>query len=428
MGQMDNAFQAQQDAIGATLPEQQALYDMQAQVAEQRPGVIESSQTALQQSNAQFDAEYGAARQEYEARRAELEAAEPKTFWAKADTGEKLGMSLALILGGIAGGGKSNAAVDAMNNAIEMDWRQQQSKIERGLKGLEARRADMGEIMNARQRAAVDIGAYQSASLAKIDAQLAAFEPRVTSLQAKQKIAEARADLQTQKANLELKLQNDLAGTVQTKVQAQRMMEGKGEISYDMLPKDVQSASKIITDKNANIMGIRGQLASALAQWDDPSLTDEDRLRVGQGLIKTLNSTEGADAVGAEEAKRIASELQGNVKGVATLAAQGAAAGAAGGGLIAGVGALPGGIIGGVTGTVMGLVDASNDPGGLRWGPNIEGFRKRIELTRDKLDAAVKRNDLAAGFIRKGDDPLSAMQKADTLLEKSFQYRAKKAD
>lgn len=70
-----------------------------------------------------------------------------------------------------------------------------------------------------------------------------------------------------------------------------------------------KQASDIGT-KNANLFSVKGGMDSALAQLENPKLSEEEKIKVGQGLLKLLNSAEGSDAVGAEEAQRIGSYLE----------------------------------------------------------------------------------------------------------------------
>lgn len=73
-----------------------------------------------------------------------------------------------------------------------------------------------------------------------------------------------------------------------------------------LVPED-QAIVSSLSIKNAGKVSIGNQLDAMLGDWD--SLSEEDKLARGRIMIKTLNSTEGADAVGAEEAKRLGSKL-----------------------------------------------------------------------------------------------------------------------
>lgn len=79
---------------------------------------------------------------------------------------------------------------------------------------------------------------------------------------------------------------------------------------------------KELSKKNANLYSVKTAMDKALGQLDDPNLNEDEKVKVGQGLLKLLNSAEGSDAVGAEEAKRIGDYLEyayGNFTGVGPM-------------------------------------------------------------------------------------------------------------
>jgi hypothetical protein len=76
----------------------------------------------------------------------------------------------------------------------------------------------------------------------------------------------------------------------------------------DGLPIDEKKFVDTLATKNANKLSIKNQIDATLSGWD--SLSDDQKVVAGRQLIKTLNSTEGADAVGVEEANRLGSKLE----------------------------------------------------------------------------------------------------------------------
>lgn len=64
---------------------------------------------------------------------------------------------------------------------------------------------------------------------------------------------------------------------------------------------------------NAGLYNVRTAMQEALVKLNDPSISEDQKVKVGQGLFKLLNSAEGQDAVGAEEAKRLGSYLEFNL-------------------------------------------------------------------------------------------------------------------
>ena len=63
-----------------------------------------------------------------------------------------------------------------------------------------------------------------------------------------------------------------------------------------------------LSQKNANKAAIVNQIDAVMGNWD--KLSDDQKFSQGGQLLKTLNSPEGADAVGAEEARRLGSKLE----------------------------------------------------------------------------------------------------------------------
>jgi hypothetical protein len=76
------------------------------------------------------------------------------------------------------------------------------------------------------------------------------------------------------------------------------------------LPKENQEMIVDLAKKNASKISIANQIDSVLNEMSQPGVSDEQKIASGRQLLKTLNSTEGADAIGAEEAKRLGSMLE----------------------------------------------------------------------------------------------------------------------
>jgi hypothetical protein len=79
---------------------------------------------------------------------------------------------------------------------------------------------------------------------------------------------------------------------------------------FTLLPKETQIQIEDLAKKIGGRTSIGSSLQAGLDKINDPSLSQEQKLITGKQMIKTLNSTEGQDAVGAEESKRLASLLE----------------------------------------------------------------------------------------------------------------------
>lgn len=76
----------------------------------------------------------------------------------------------------------------------------------------------------------------------------------------------------------------------------------------EALPAEDAATVKTLGVKNANKVAISNQIKSFMSGWD--KLPDDQKIAQGRQLIKVLNSTEGADAVGSEEVKRLGGKLE----------------------------------------------------------------------------------------------------------------------
>lgn len=84
----------------------------------------------------------------------------------------------------------------------------------------------------------------------------------------------------------------------------------KNENSLGALGKENQAIIIDLAKKNANKASIANQLDAAVKMIADPTLPEKNRVQLGEELLKTINSKEGTDAIGVEEAARIGSFLQ----------------------------------------------------------------------------------------------------------------------
>jgi hypothetical protein len=82
------------------------------------------------------------------------------------------------------------------------------------------------------------------------------------------------------------------------------------EAKFKALPVENQEQIKDLARGVANQKKIKASIDSALSALNDPNLNELQKVKIGQNLLKTLNSEQGQDAVGAEESKRLGSLLE----------------------------------------------------------------------------------------------------------------------
>lgn len=76
----------------------------------------------------------------------------------------------------------------------------------------------------------------------------------------------------------------------------------------NQIPDQVKPAADELSKSVVSKVSIAQQIDAAVDKME--SVTDDQKLQIGRELLKVLNSTEGKDAVGAEEVKRLGSKLE----------------------------------------------------------------------------------------------------------------------
>lgn len=139
------------------------------------------------------------------------------------------------------------------------------------------------------------------------------------------------------------------------------------------LPEEDQIVVKDLARKNTDKIAIKSQIDAVLNKL--PNLSEDQQLQQGRQLIKVLNSTQGADAVGAEEAKRLAGKLD----------------------------------------FAMGNV-FNNNP--IQFGRDLKGFFQDAKITSDSLGESVKQNNniIKNAYSRVGlqKDPSAILEQGKT--------------
>ena len=147
---------------------------------------------------------------------------------------------------------------------------------------------------------------------------------------------------------------NRLADLEYKRAQTEYLNRNKGQglmkknREFESLPGDERKVVETLATKNANKIAISNQIDSVLGGWD--KLSDDQKLMQGRQLIKVLNSTEGADAVGTEESKRLGAKLE----------------------------------------FAMGNLFNSNH---IQFGRDLPGFKEQAGLTSNAIKNAVKANE-----------------------------------
>lgn len=127
------------------------------------------------------------------------------------------------------------------------------------------------------------------------------------------------------------------------------------------LPRDAAKAVEVLQTNNAKKISIRNQLRGALDQMRNASSEDQ-KIVIGRQMLKTLNSTEGADAIGVEEANRLGGLLEYQILNI-------------------------------------------RNPGPM-FGRDVKEFERQVEATIRGIDSAVRANEeVIRGYKAKPGDP-----------------------
>jgi len=186
------------------------------------------------------------------------------------------------LLSGLAQG--VNAGLDAYNSAQDRQMRIKQYKDEQEVKKLLREQQERGQKMEMVSKGLLETpeGGFD-------------FTP--------EKKAEQEAELGYKKAQT--------AGLLADAAKKRREAgQGPaGEEQFKLLPKDRQVTIEKLSGKKAEQTAIKNQIDELVGQLEDPNIPERQKVDVAREQIKLLNSTLGADAVGAEEVARIASNL-----------------------------------------------------------------------------------------------------------------------
>lgn len=93
-----------------------------------------------------------------------------------------------------------------------------------------------------------------------------------------------------------------------TQLEINALMNPSEAEKFKTLPEDKKNTITTLATDNAKKASAINYIQAELDKWD--SYTDEQKLTQGRQLIKPLNSVMGQDAVGAEEVKRLAANLE----------------------------------------------------------------------------------------------------------------------
>lgn len=192
------------------------------------------------------------------------------------------------------------------------------------------------------------------------------ISPRIAEIPGFENLSADR--LNSMMPTLMAKMKQDTASKRQETLDKMRMEDRSFDRSYKERQMDLKERQEgpekytkqlkqDLAKKNANKISILNQIGSYKDQFDSAKSTD-DKVRVGRQMLKVLNSTEGADAIGAEEAKRLGNALEFQIANFL-------------------------------------------EPGPM-FGRDLEGFSRQVDATLKSIEDSIERNQQ---IIYDGDSP-----------------------
>lgn len=133
------------------------------------------------------------------------------------------------------------------------------------------------------------------------------FDEMMADQRARENMAEQRAD---RKFNQQILIgnQNQKAYEFEKEYGIKKAKAEKDAASGENLPIDQKKIVDTLSTKVGNVSSIKNELDTFVEMW--PKLSEAERLKQGDLLLKTLNSPQGADAIGVEEANRLGNKLR----------------------------------------------------------------------------------------------------------------------
>jgi hypothetical protein len=233
----------------------------------------------------------------------------------------------------------------------------------------------------AAQEQAQKLGLFKGRDVSKFSAtQLSKFlgdQLKIADLENKQTTSSNTKSHQDRMADLKEREIGDL------KTHRAALLAKATKDPYKALSEPTKIQVQEIAKKNAGTQYVKNSIDAALAQLDDPNQSEEQKVKTGQGLLKTLNSTQGADAVGAEEAKRLGSFLEYKIANF-------------------------------------------RQPGGF-WGRDVQDFVEQVRNKSTELGAIIKSNDQVLAELGQGK-ALSQGAGAETKARPGFMAEAQAGD
>jgi hypothetical protein len=219
--QQDELFQRRRQAAEEAAQLEAVSAQEQSQIQEDLAGQVQEIGLERDQATALMDQEIRDGEAKTDELRAQYESMQPRSFWQKADTQDKILMSLAVILGGIGqglSGAKVNAAAQAMDRTIERDLQLQRVALNKQLRAIEASRLSTADKRLRRRDAVADFAAREQAAITHASRLIEAVKTRTKGATHQAALTEFLGELEAAQLEKRFEAAERIAGTVSTQV------------------------------------------------------------------------------------------------------------------------------------------------------------------------------------------------------------------
>lgn len=303
--ELDANVAAGQEIVGRQAEVERAGFDRQIAIEEKavadKAARAQEDAIAIDEQNRQI-AERSSA---VEKQTAEFAAMKPTTYWSRQDTGNKIGMGIAVFLGAVAQGlgAKENMALQVIENAVERDLALQKSAVNQKLKSIDNSNISLQNKKAQKNKLLDQFEARERASYDQVQSQL-----KVAALRTNSELTKGKADQAIVALNqAKLEKAQEYQGRLTTEITTDRVLidEGQGDATaHDVVATSSEGATNAVI--KAARPGVRrpsstkemNEFKSRAAGY---VLLNQDNSKLAEGIEENLTPEEFTSLMRATE-------------------------------------------------------------------------------------------------------------------------------
>lgn len=291
------------EALKSQMQEKQALAANAKDIFSEREGYKKDMSDALERMKALSDSSYQSPELDAQIKMYQQKMSEPREEVPPRDAISELILNLGPALGAkFMGEAGALSAPGAMKGARDIYENQRKEEVDRVKNLKDNTEKKLKALIDLKKSGQESFDKSAERGLGRIKAELEATRSMATM---------SNDDLKRTEDNL-LKINESISKETGSKAVEIAKMEREKQSEKEKgenLPLDKKKMVERYATEVARINGIKSQVDELYNQTSDLSIPERDRRATAQEQLKLLNSTLGADAVGAEESKRMSAFL-----------------------------------------------------------------------------------------------------------------------